>query len=183
VLFLSIQELDVRKVQFDEDFPAGEIDFGVDQLRQVGNLHAEGQAELLNETLGEIRVKGQLRVELEMPCDRCLDTARHVIDEPFDLFYRPAPKAGLPHDLAIDEGEAQIGFYEGGGMELSEVLREHILLSLPMHLLCREDCAGICPQCGENRNLAVCGCTQAKVDDRWAALRDLRGVLPSETKQ
>jgi uncharacterized protein len=118
-----------------------------------------------------------------MPCDRCLDTAKRVIEGPFDLFYRPAPKAPLLHDVAIDEGEAQIGFYEGGGMELAEILREHILLSLPMHLVCREDCSGICPQCGQNRNVAVCGCKQTQVDDRWAALRELRSDLPSETKQ
>lgn len=179
-MFLSIQELELRKVLFDEDFPAGEIDFGEDQLQQIGNLHAEGQAELLNHTLGEIRVKGKLSVELELPCDRCLDPVRHRVDGPFDLFYRPAPKGPQPHEIAIDEGEAEIGFYEGAGMELSEILREHILLSLPMHAICQEGCAGICPQCGQNRNTGSCNCTEQHVDDRWAALRGLReGLRPS----
>jgi uncharacterized protein len=53
-------------------------------------------------------------------------------------------------------------------------LREHILLSLPMHLVCREDCAGICPQCGQNRNSGHCECRDEKIDDRWSALRDLQ---------
>jgi uncharacterized protein len=177
VLFLSIQELELRKVRFDEEFPAGEIEFGEDQLKQLGTLHAEGEAELLSNTLGEIRIRGQLKVELEVPCDRCLEPVRYPVDGPFDLFYRPTPKAPLAHEVAIDEGESQIGFYEDGGIELSEVLREHILLSLPMHQICSDQCGGICPICGLNRNTGTCNCSQEKVDDRWAALRELRGNL------
>jgi uncharacterized protein len=176
-LFLSVQELELRKIRFDEDFPAGEIDFDPTQLKQLGALHTEGEAELLNNTLGEIRIRGRLNVELELACDRCLEPVRYPVNGPFDLYYRLAPRGPLPHDVAIDEGESEIGFYEGGGIELSEILREHILLSLPMHQICREDCAGICPTCGVNRNTGSCDCSQEQVDDRWAALRDLRGSL------
>ena len=49
----------------------------------------------------------------------------------------------------------------------------HFLLSLPMQRICREDCQGICPICGQNRNLAECGCQVKTPDDRWAALRNL----------
>lgn len=182
MLFLSIQELEQRKVNFDVDFPAGEIDFGADQLRQLSHLHAEGQAELLNNTLGEIRVRGNLSVDLELQCDRCLDPVPYTIKGPFDLFYRPAPEGPQLHDLAIDAGESEIGYYEGGGMELEDILREHILLSLPMHSICREECAGICPQCGQNRNTGTCTCTEQHVDDRWAALRGLKEALRSNSK-
>jgi uncharacterized protein len=182
VLFLSIQELELRKVLFDETFAAGEIDFGDGQVRQSGPLHAEGQAELLNNTLGEVRIRGRLSVEVDLQCDRCLEPIRYPIDGPFDLFYRPAPKVVHAHDIAIDEGESEIAFYEGNGIELAEVLREHILLSLPMHQICREECAGICPQCGQNRNTGTCTCTEQYVDDRWAALRELRGGLRPDHK-
>jgi uncharacterized protein len=179
VLFLSLQELELRKVRFEEDLPIGEIDFD-NQIRQVSVLHAEGEAELLNNTLGEIRVRGKLSVEVELECDRCLDPVRHSIAEPFDLFYRPAPAKGeVPHELAISDGESEIGFFEGNGIELNEILREHILLSLPMHRICRDECAGICPQCGQNRNAGACGCATVQADDRWAALRELRGQLRS----
>lgn len=181
-MFLSIQELEVRKVSFDVDFPPGEIDFGDPQLRQAGNLHAEGQAELLNNTLGEVRVKGQASVDMELQCDRCLEPVKYPLTGPFDLFYRPAPKGALPHEVAIDEGESEIGFYEGNGLQLSDILREHVLLSMPMHAVCREDCAGICPQCGQNRNAGTCECSEQHADDRWAALRDLRGDLRPNTK-
>jgi uncharacterized protein len=170
-VFLSIRELEVRKRRFDLEFPAGEIDFGDDQLKQAGALHTEGEAELLNNTLGEIRVRGRLAVEMEAACDRCLEPVRIPLSSEFDLFYRPAPGCDTPHDLAIDEGEAEIGFYEGAGIELSEILREYILLSLPMQRICREQCLGICPHCGQNRNSGACRCAPQNVDDRWAALR------------
>ena len=173
-MFLNIRELELRKVRFDEDFPPGEIEFDVN-IRQLGPLNAAGFAELLSNTLGEIRIRGHVKAELELPCDRCLEPVRYPIDQDFDLFYRPAPKAGnTPHEVAIDEGEAEIGFYEGLGLELSEVVREHILLSLPMQQVCEESCRGICPRCGQNRNNGDCSCTDQMVADRWAALRELK---------
>jgi uncharacterized protein len=172
VLFVSLQDLELRKLHFDLDFPAGEIDLG--GLRQIGPLHTEGQAELLPNTLGEIRIQGRIRGEIETDCDRCLEPVRRPINSGFDLFYRPNPGSTTPHELAIDEGEAEIGFYEDGGIELAEVIREHVLLSLPMQQICKEECQGICPQCGQNRNTGRCQCETVRVDERWSALRDLK---------
>ena len=76
--------------------------------------------------------------------------------------------------MEIDEGEAEIAFYEGSGLELKDILREYILLSLPMQRVCREDCLGICPVCGQNRNQNDCRCQSEAVDHRWAALKELR---------
>jgi uncharacterized protein len=75
--------------------------------------------------------------------------------------------------VALDAGESEIDFYEGEGLELERVLREQILLALPMQRICREDCKGICPVCGQSRNVVACGCQVKAPDDRWAALRDL----------
>jgi len=77
-------------------------------------------------------------------------------------------------EKAIDAGEAEMGFYEGDGLELNDVLREFVLLALPMQRLCSENCKGICPECGQNRNHNECRCQTAAVDDRWAALKELR---------
>ena len=61
-------------------------------------------------------------------------------------------------EIRSTTGESEIGFYEGDGIELKDVLREYVLLALPMQRVCREDCQGICPVCGQNRNLVECGC-------------------------
>jgi uncharacterized protein len=172
-VFFSVKDLEVKKIRFDVTFPPGEIEYDK-PLRQATPLHAEGSAELLSNTLGEIRVKGHVSVTLEADCDRCLDAARFPIDSDFDLFYRPedTTPAGA-EEAEIDEGEAEIAFYEGSGLELKDILREYILLSLPMQRVCRQDCLGICPVCGQNRNLVKCGCEVKTVDDRWSALKKL----------
>ena len=113
-------------------------------------------------------------MEIEADCDRCLELIHRPIDSDFDLYYRPSPDSSIPHELAIDEGEAEIGFYDDGGIELEEMMREHVLLALPMQQVCGEACKGICPQCGQNRNTGQCQCEMEIVDDRWAALRNLK---------
>jgi uncharacterized protein len=175
-VFFSIKQLEVRKIPFNEDFPPGKINFLDDSVRQGGAIHSEGVAELLSETLGEIQIRGQVQVEMECDCDRCLEPMRYPVDSTFDLCYRPAVIEGedLPKESAIDAGEAEMGFYDDGGIELSEVLREYLLLSLPMQRVCREDCKGICQECGENRNLGNCHCEGKPADDRWAALREVK---------
>jgi uncharacterized protein len=173
-VFFSVRELELRKAYFDVVFAPGEIGFVEHGVRQVSPLAAEGSVELLGNTLGEIRVTGHLNVVLEAECDRCLETARLPIESDFDLFYRPEPARVLGDEVEIDDGESQIAFYEGEGLELGDILREHILLSLPMQRVCSETCKGICPACGENRNVVQCGCEIRPVDDRWAALRNLK---------
>jgi uncharacterized protein len=172
-MFLSIKEMELRKIRFEETFRAGQIDFAGEALQQASDLHATGVAELLAHSGGEIRIRGRFEVEMTAECDRCLGRASFPLDRGFDLFYRPAAEIAREEEVSIDEGEAEIGFYEGGGLELEEVLREQVLLALPMQRVCGDQCRGICPVCGANRNETACDCKEPAVDDRWAALRNL----------
>jgi uncharacterized protein len=177
-VFISVKELELKKVHFEVAFAPGEIEFqdDGDRLSQATPLQAEGSAELLPHTLGEIRVRGHLAVTMRCDCNRCLEPAEFPIDSSFDLFYRPAEAAEDEDEaeVEIDEGEAEIAFYEGGGIELKDVLREHVLLSMPMQRICRAECLGICPTCGQNRNLINCECEAKLVDDRWSALKKVQ---------
>src|SRR6266542_1267818 len=121
-MFLSIKEMELHKVRFDETYEPGQIDFSDAEVQQSGPLHATGVAELLANTEGEVRIKGDLDVRMECMCDRCLGRAPLPLSEQFDLFYRPATTIARVEEVEIDEGEAQIGFYQGGGMELEDVL-------------------------------------------------------------
>jgi uncharacterized protein len=172
-MFLGAREMELRKLRFDVSFPPGEIQFFEAKLWQASPLSAEGSAELVPNTGGEIRVRGHLAVVMEAECDRCLETARFPVEADFDLFYEPASAGPSGEEVAIREGETEIAFYEGEGLELEDVLREQVLLALPMQRTCREDCQGICPSCGQNRNTVACDCHTKPVDDRWAALRNL----------
>ena len=168
-MLLSIRELELHKVHFDATYPPGEIDFS--DLRQTGPLRATGSAELMGAT-EEIRVRGSLSVAVDIGCDRCLETVSFPIGAELDLYYRPDTVDG--GEVALDEGESQVGFYQGDGLELEDILREQVLLALPMQRTCREDCKGFCPVCGRNRNQQDCGCRPERADDRWAALKNLK---------
>lgn len=172
-MFLSVKEMEVRKVRFDETFEPGQIDFTGEDLEQVTPLATKGMAELLANTDGEVRIQGRYQVQMASQCDRCLGRARFDLDAGYDLFYRPASFIAHEEEVAIDEGEAEIGFYEGGGLELEDLLREQVLLALPMQRVCSDVCKGICPVCGKNRNESECGCKLESHDDRWGALRKL----------
>lgn len=178
-MFFHVRDLAVRAKPFDVEIAAGIVDFQQGakdkdtNLRQVGPLKAAGKAELVMGSLGEIKVSGHIAVEMIADCDRCLEPARFPIDSDFSLFYRPIEE-GYGDEKEIDTGEAEMGFYEGDGLELNDVVREFVLLALPMQRVCGEGCKGICPSCGQNRNLEECGCAAEIVDDRWAALKSLK---------
>ncbi len=172
-MFFNIRDLELRAAQFDVELAAGAIEFPDLKLRQVGPLKAVGKAELVSSVLDEVRVKGHLSVQMETDCDRCLEPAACPIDGDFELYYQPMTE-GLGEEKALDGGEAEMGFYEGDGVELNDVLREFALLSLPMQKLCHAGCKGICPVCGQNRNLNECQCQMEAADDRWSALKSIR---------
>ena len=172
-MFFHVRDLELKPVRFDVELPPGTIEFLDPKLKQAEPLQASGKAELVMGSLGEIRVTGQVKVRLQADCDRCLEPARFPIDADFALYYRPVAE-GYGDEKEIDSGEAEMGFYEGDGVELNDVLREFILLTLPMQRVCRESCKGICPICGQNRNQKECQCHAETTDDRWAALKSLK---------
>jgi uncharacterized protein len=172
-MFLSVKEMEHRKIRFDEVFQAGQMDFSGEDLEQGSPLEAAGSAEMLARSGGELRIRGRYAVEMRAQCDRCLGAARFPLAASFDLFYRPMREIAREEEVEIDEGETEIGFYEGDGLELEDILREQVLLALPMQRVCSDQCKGICPVCGRNRNENACDCRTESADDRWVALRDL----------
>lgn len=110
-------------------------------------------------------VKARLRCECELVCTRCLVPFRKVLEpELEEMFYPQRLKAANP------EGEDVANWFSGDVLDLSGPIRENLQLALPMKLLCREDCRGLCPRCGRNLNEGPCGCTEDRSDPRWARL-------------
>jgi uncharacterized protein len=172
-MFLSVKELELRRIRFDETYQPGRIDFAGEDLEQSSPLHVAGSAEVVARSDGEVRIQGKYTVEMAAECDRCLRRARFPLDGDFDLYYRPMSVIAREEEVEIGEDEVEIGFYVGGGLELEDILREQVLLALPMQRTCSEDCKGICPVCGRNRNETTCDCRIDSSDDRWGALRKL----------
>jgi DUF177 domain-containing protein len=169
-MFIDIHELERDRLEFAQQLPAGRLDLGKDAA-QVEPLDVAGDAELLEK---EIHLQGHLHTAVQVSCARCLEPIRLVVDKDFDLYYRPMSTIGREEEIELDDDELEIGFYQGNGLELTDVLKEQVLLDLPMKSLCREECRGLCPRCGQNRNTVNCGCPAAPGEIRWAPLAEFK---------
>jgi len=181
---IRVRELELHNLEFDETFQPGAIEFGL-HFRQVGPLHSDGRAELIVEHRGhhqdveDIRLVGKVETNLEFCCARCLEPVGHDVNWAFDLIYRPQGVDRRAEEVAISEAETEIGYYQGEGLLLEDALREQVLLATPVRALCREDCKGLCPHCGQNLNVEQCHCEPHLSDPRWEALNEIKKKLQS----
>ncbi len=170
-MFLDVKDLAVRKVRIRKSYAPGSIDYGLSEVKQAEPLEVNATAELLE---GQIRVTGDLHTKIEMVCARCLEPVIEEVHRDFDLFYQPLLK-GTPNDVErLKDDDTEIGFFEGEGLFLADVLKEQVLLSLPMKVICQSDCRGLCPHCGANLNQEQCRCERHSSDPRLAPLARLK---------
>lgn len=181
-MFFEIKDLELRPVEFTEKFEPGVIDLGSD-YRQISPIESSGRADLVEEHHGkhkiikDIRIQGRLETRLGSNCARCLEPLTQDVNREFDLLYRPQGADAGRDEMSVTDAEAEISYYEGEGILLDDVVREQILLTLPLKVTCREDCKGLCPHCGKNLNQEKCSCAVMQEEPRWAALKEIRGKL------
>jgi uncharacterized protein len=181
-MLIRLQDLEIRKLNFREEFQPGAIDLGND-VRQVVPLRSAGRAEVIHEHHGgkeivsDIRIVADLATRVEINCARCLDPVQHDVKSNFDLLYRPLGADRKSDEVSISEAETEIGYFSGEGVLLEDVLREQVLLALPLKSVCRESCKGMCPHCGRNLNQGECGCEPVLEDSRWDALNEIKKRL------
>ena len=162
-MFLDIHVLERHPLDFEEEFQPEVIDLG-GEARQRTPLKASGHAEVVEEHHGkhqiikDIRLRGRLTAGLELECARCVEPVAQDITREFELLYRPLGADAGRDELSVTDAEAEIGYYQGDGILLEDVLREQVLLALPLKVTCREDCKGLCVHCGKNLNEEQCSC-------------------------
>ena len=172
-MFFKIRDLELKPNRFEVAFAPGDVDLLDPELQQIGPLTAQGVAEFL-ESVDEIHVKGTFHARVDKPCDRCLEPATIEIDRQFDLYYRPMKELEGGVEVGLKITDSDIGFYEGEDVSLIDILREQILLALPVQLVCRAECRGLCPICGINLNEQDCSCVAPAVESRWGALKGFK---------
>jgi uncharacterized protein len=181
-MFITIQELELRKLEFAESFAPGTIDLGPDVI-QRGDFKTVGRAELLEENHGgklkvqDIRLVGDFSTQVELKCARCLDPVVTDLAEDYDLLYRPLGTIKSAGEIEISAADGEIGFYQGEGLLLEDALKEQALLAMPLKALCKENCKGLCAHCGRNLNTDACACDQTIIDPRWNALAGIKEKL------
>jgi uncharacterized protein len=121
-------------------------------------------------------VDGWFEAAGTLACVRCLEPVPWQVREEYSLEYRRRDAHPAELEVGLEDDELDVAFLTDDVLDVSDVAAEQVLLALPMRVVCDEECAGLCPQCGANRNLeGACRC-EPEVDPRWAALRDIIGT-------
>lgn len=164
----------------------------IDVALEPGAVHLEGEDDFTLESghltgrieKGEedaVQFRGRLQARLRLVCGRCLEPFSHVLDEDLDLFFMPRGQATdadeEEQEVELSDRDLVVAYYTNDRVDLGEMVREQMLLAVPLRRLCREDCAGLCPSCGIDRNTGRCDCqpteTATTIDERLAPLRKL----------
>jgi uncharacterized protein len=168
---IEVENLKEQGEAFSHSYAPGEVELEEEEgARLVSAAEVTGNASKKGE---EVRVRGKIVTEVELLCDRCAAPRRTPLEVEFDARFIPRAVAAdetdnvelLPEDLGL-------AAYEGDAVDVDELVREQIMLALPLRNLCREDCKGLCPNCGADLNAGPCSCEQKEIDPRWSALAD-----------
>jgi uncharacterized protein len=118
-------------------------------------------------------LEGNIQTVVEMGCSRCLESARLPIHAIFKYVLTPA-QAEHQEEKELCTEDLDFVYYQDDLIDLDPLVAEQIILQIPMKLLCQEDCKGLCPRCGINRNTSSCQCHEEQVDSRLAVLKKLK---------
>jgi uncharacterized protein len=156
---------------FSRTFQPEEVEQEGDSYRVVAPVQLDFE---LHKDKDRFRLVGSAVTELELPCSRCLESYRMPVNAAFDLRYHPASEMSQDEEREVEEDDLETSYYREDQIDLNELLREQFYLALPMKPLCREDCKGLCAQCGTNLNTGTCDCSASGIDPRLAPLRQLK---------
>lgn len=124
-----------------------------------------------------VLVEGSVKLEAELKCGRCLKETLLPLDLAFREEYLPAEDSGKEIDRELTNRELDIGFYTKNELDINEIVKEQVLLSVPMKPLCMNECRGLCSVCGKDLNDGACNCRKEEIDPRLAPLAQLKENL------
>jgi uncharacterized protein len=176
-LIIHVTKIPPEGQQVDSALDAGEVHLeGEDSfVLKGGHLRAlveRGDADT-------VHVRGRLQAEIGLQCGRCLDAYPLALQQELDLFYLPHAAGQAEEEeeeVELSDRDVVVAYYEGDRLDLGEVIREQLFLAAPLSRLCREDCRGLCPRCGANRNQTECACPPV-VEESLSPFAVLKGKL------
>jgi len=122
----------------------------------------------------EVVVQGSLRSTLQLACSRCAEEFVQPLSVALDAVYLPLDELSSARAKELEEGEADVYPYADQVIEISAMVRDKLLLSIPLQPHCMVGCKGLCPSCGVNRNVVSCQCGAERLGSPFEALKELR---------
>ena len=139
---------------------------GLDMPMNVrGHIYKAGDKYILN---------GRMDGGLQIKCDRCLEPFHYDVKSDFQLYLTLPILNSDKSDVELQDDDMDVDFIRGDVLDLDEIIREQVYLSLPMKGLCRENCSGLCPSCGRNLNKERCQCRQEQGHPGFATLKNFK---------
>ncbi len=170
MLKVELRSLERKDLVLEEKAPAEALGIQLSPDLKSGPLEIHCEVSKNGDV---ISAKGWVSGGMFLECDRCLKKFENFFKSFFEIHYRH--RSDFQHQAGeVFEGpdEVETVFFEGDVLDFADEIRQTILLSIPMRVLCREDCRGLCPKCGCDRNVDSCGCAESPSDSRWDTLRN-----------
>lgn len=155
----------------ERTFEADKIDLSDEDVELTGSV--ELVAEIVKQAT-KTMLTGTIGTSISRDCIRCLEPVAGDLVFEFETSFVDAENEDSITDAEVSIEELDISLVEDGKIDLADVVREQILLALPIQIFCKDDCKGLCPKCGVNLNLIDCKCSDDETDPRWAALKGLK---------
>ncbi len=170
---IELASLEGPRAEFAHVYAPGELDLEDEWVRLLVPPSVSGR---IRRDGARAKVTGKVEAQLQLECDRCLNLIEFPVASRFELEYvtqedYQAHQATDPRELT--EEDLDLSVFDGEVIDIDELVREELLLAVPTHLLCQENCQGVCPICGVDRNSIDCRCEIQEGDPRWAGLKEL----------
>lgn len=182
--FIDFDEIDKHGPQtYDRTFELTTDDLDRDEMPAAGpvSMHVEAKK---GDLPGEYLVDGTASFTADLTCSRCTEPYPFANASEFHLKFRPRPEVSQENEeIEIGAEELDVEFYSERSIPLRDLAAEQIQLQIPMKPLCSDECLGLCPQCGTNRNREACNCDASVIDERWGALAGIRAELAKKNEQ
>ena len=167
---IELATLEGAKGTFARYYAEGELVLAEDRLRLVQPPTVSGE---IRREDRRVHVKGRLVARVHVECDRCLKLIESPVESSFKIEYVTQEDYQAQQAVELMEDDLDLTVFDGEVIDIDALVAEEILLAVPDHILCKDDCKGICPQCGQDRNSVDCSCETAEVDPRWSGLKEL----------
>jgi uncharacterized protein len=170
---MIIDLITLRESPFDFEISLApeEIELDSDEAKLKNAAQVKG---ILTRHIAQIDVEGTIFAPLEIDCSRCLLAIDKDLEVNFHAVFVTPENFTETKEAELNAGDLDVSVLEGNEINISELVREQILLNLPEQVFCQENCKGLCEKCGANRNLIDCKCIEKEVDPRWSALKNLK---------
>lgn len=167
---VELASLERQGGKFAHDYQPGELDLNEERVAVLAPPRVTGR---IQQSDSKVTLKGEATAELQLECDRCLKSVPVPVSSSFEVEYVTPDtyQAGAAAEL-LDE-DLSLSVFDGEALDIDELVREQLLLELPAQILCQQECKGLCPECGGDRNHADCKCQDAEIDPRWAGLKEI----------